>query len=57
MWPWLGVERLDAANVKRWMLESLDRVHYFVPGDRLRVIAALEIYLRARVGSVFEGAA
>jgi hypothetical protein len=37
------------------MLTNLDRTHFFLPGDRAQVRAALEIYIRARVGSVFEG--
>lgn len=57
MWPWLGVAQLDAATVKSWMLANLDRAHFYAPGDRLEVIAELEVYIRARVGSVFEGAA
>jgi hypothetical protein len=57
MWPWLGVDTLDAATVKPWMLTNLDRVHFFVPGDRLEVVASLEIYARARWGSIFEGPA
>lgn len=57
MWPWLGIGSLDAATVKRWMLSELDRIHFFVPGDRLEVLASLEIYVRARWGSIFEGAA
>lgn len=57
MWPWLGVQGLDVATVKRWMLNELDRIHFFVPGDRLEVLASLEIYVRARWGSIFEGAA
>jgi hypothetical protein len=38
------------------MLASLDRIHFFMPGDRPQVRAALEVYVRARIGSVFEGA-
>jgi hypothetical protein len=57
MWPWLGIESLDASTVKSWMLQNLDRAHFFVPGEHREVIAELEVYVRARVGSVFEGAA
>lgn len=57
MWPWLGVHEIDESNVKDWMLRHLDRFHFFVPGDRLEVVAELEVYVRARVGSDFEGAA
>ena len=55
LWPWLGIEYVETARIPDWMLASLDRIHFFVPGDRPRVCTALEIYVRARVGSVFEG--
>jgi hypothetical protein len=37
------------------MLANLDRMHFFLPGDRVQVRVALEVYVRARVGSVYEG--
>jgi hypothetical protein len=57
LWPWLGIQDLDAEVVESWMLTNLDRFHFFMPGDRAHVRTALEVYVRARVGSVFEGAA
>ena len=57
MWPWLGVDELTEINVKTWMLRNLDRIHFYVPADRKEVVAELEVYIRARVGSMFEGAA
>jgi hypothetical protein len=57
LWPWLGVESLSAATVKDWMLANLDRWHVYVPGDAPAVLSALEVYARARMGSVFEGSA
>ena len=56
LWPWLGIQHLDAAIVESWMLTNLDRFHFFMPGDCAGVRAAMEVYVRARVGSVFEGA-
>ncbi len=55
LWPWLGIKHLDADSVENWMLTNLERTHFFLPGDRVQVRTALEIYVRARVGSVFEG--
>lgn len=55
LWPWLGIAELDRATVKPWMLANLERTHPFVPGDRREVLAELEVFIRARVGSVFEG--
>ena len=36
-------------------ISTLAQSHFFPPGDRAQLRAALEIYIRARVGSVFEG--
>ena len=55
LWPWLGIDHIDAETVGRWMLDNLDRTHFFMPGDLAEVRAALEVYVRARVGSAFEG--
>ena len=40
-----------------WMFANLDRMHIFVPDGHPMVAASLETYMRARIGSVFEGAA
>lgn len=55
LWPWLGIEDIDAGTVEEWMLTNLDRIHFFMPGDWAEVRSSLEVYVRARVGSVFEG--
>ena len=57
LWPWLAVESLNMGNVKSWMTNNLDRFHFFVPSGHELVVAELEVYVRARVGSIFEGAA
>ncbi len=57
MWPWLGISDLEETTVKSWMTSNLDRAHWFVPAGRQEVLSELEVYIRARVGSVFEGAA
>lgn len=57
LWSWLGIQAVDQASVRAWMLSSLDRYHFLVPADQPAVLHALEVYIRARVGSVFEGAA
>lgn len=38
------------------MLADLDRTRFFIPGERPHVRTALEVYIRARVDSVLEGA-
>ncbi len=57
MWPWLGIDVIDDSSVKPWMLKHLDRAHFYLPAGHDLVLASLEMYIRARVGSVFEGAA
>jgi hypothetical protein len=57
VWPWLGIGSLDAATIKPWMLANLDRLHIFVPAESANVLPVLEMYVRARIGSVFEGSA
>jgi len=56
LWPWLGIQQIDAPAVEKWMLDNLDRTHFFMPGDQMAVRDTLEVYVRGRVGSVFEGA-
>jgi hypothetical protein len=56
LWPWLGIEGLSVDSVGGWIRTNLDRTNFFLPAGRLRVLATLEVYIRARVGSVFEGA-
>ena len=55
LWPWLGIDKLDRANVKLWMLGNLDRLHIFMPAGSRDVLPVLEMYVRGRIGSVFEG--
>jgi hypothetical protein len=56
LWSWLGIDHIDANKVEDWMLTNLDRIHFFMPGDRQELRDALEVYVRGRVGSIFEGA-
>jgi hypothetical protein len=57
LWRWLGIEHLDETTVKAWMLTNLDRINIFVPAESPLVLNELEKYVRARIGSVFEGSA
>jgi hypothetical protein len=56
LWPWLGIKNLTVASAGDWIRANMDRTDFFVPGGYPQVLAALEVYIRARVGSVFEGA-
>lgn len=57
LWPWLGISGRDARDIKRWMLGNLDRMHIFVREPSRELLTTVELYVRARVGSVYEGSA
>jgi hypothetical protein len=57
VWPWLGITQLDEAGANPWMLSNHDRLHIYVRAGALVVLASLEMYVRARIGSVFKGSA
>jgi hypothetical protein len=57
LWPWLGVAHLDASSVYGWMKANLDRANIYVNPEGLDQLPNLEMYVRAHVGSVFEGSA
>jgi hypothetical protein len=50
-------EALDPTSVRAWMLTNLDRFNIFVPESSVDLLPFLETYVRARIGSVFEGSA
>lgn len=47
----------DAANIRSWMIANLDRMHIFVRPPSSELLTSVELYVRARIGSVYEGAA
>jgi hypothetical protein len=53
LWRWLGIRHLDEASVGEWMLNSLDRTHFFIPMGHPRVRDTLAVYVRGTAGSVF----
>jgi hypothetical protein len=57
LWPWLGIVHLDVSNVREWMLSHLDRANVYVPEGNAALIPDLEMYVRGRLGSVYEGSA
>lgn len=57
LWPWLGIDNVDASTVRQWMLANLDRTNVYVPAASTALVPSLEMYIRARLGSVYEGAA
>jgi hypothetical protein len=57
LWPWLGITAEDTASIRSWMTANLDRLHIFVRQPSPEFLTTLELYVRARVGSVYEGSA
>jgi len=58
LWPWLGIDHLDAPTVRDWMLTHLDRANIYFPAASVELLPHLEMYVRARLGgSVYEGSA
>ena len=57
LWPWLGITAEDAADIRHWMTRNLDRMHIFVRQPSPEFLTTVELYVRARIGSVYEGSA
>lgn len=57
LWPWLGITAQDAAGIRLWMTANLDRMHIFVRQPAPELLTTIELYVRARIGSVYEGSA
>lgn len=57
LWPWLGITAEDAADIRSWMIRNLDRMHIFVRQPSPEFLTTVELYVRARIGSVYEGSA
>jgi hypothetical protein len=50
--PWLGITAADAASIRSWMTVNLDRLHIFVRQPSPELLTTVELYVRARIGSV-----
>lgn len=57
LWPWLGIGAEEAADIRSWMMARLDRLHIFVRDPSPELLTTVELYVRARIGSVYEGSA
>jgi hypothetical protein len=57
LWPWLGITAQDVAGIRLWMTANLDRMHIFVRQPAPELLTTIELYVRARIGSVYEGSA
>lgn len=55
LWPCLGDLDIASDSVGEWMKQHLDRDHFFTAGEDRDLPSMLEVYLRARLGPVFEG--
>ncbi|CAN5881477.1 hypothetical protein BH24ACT15_BH24ACT15_05270 [soil metagenome] len=55
LWPYLGIEGLDATTVGEWIKNNTERDHFFVPAGAAAIMPILETYVRGRLAPVFEG--
>lgn len=53
LWPYLGIEGLEDAG--EWIKCYCDRDNFYLDAAYTNLLAHLERYIRATVGSVFEG--
>lgn len=54
-WRYLGITEISEPKVRSWIEENTDRDNFYLsPGDA-SCLSRLEIYLRGRLGPVFEG--
>jgi hypothetical protein len=57
LWPWPGITAKDAASIGSWMTVNLNRLHIFVRQSSPELLTTVELYVRVRIGSVYEGSA
>ena len=55
LWPYLGIHSLGDRNVGSWLRDHTDRDHFFLSSVDARLVISLERFVRASLGSVFEG--
>ena len=54
LFHFLGIDSLPA-EIGGWIRESTDRDNFFVNGNQPKILSFLEVYMKARLGPVFEG--
>lgn len=58
LWPFLGITEFNSKTGENWIREHTDRDHFFIDSDDASYfLYPLELFIRGRVGSVFEGSA
>ena len=54
LFGFLGIDSLPV-NIGDWIRKNTDRDNFFVNGNRRTLLSPLEVYMKARLGPVFEG--
>jgi hypothetical protein len=56
LWPYIGYSA-DIQNIGEWIRKNLDRDSFFVSScdDHNNLIALLEVFVKARLGPIYEG--
>lgn len=57
LWPWLGISAGYTVDIKSWMTANLDRMRIFFRQPPPEFLTTAELYVGARIGSVYEGSA
>ena len=55
LWPYLGIPEVDQSGIRRWIEENTDRDNFYLAAADMALLGKLEVYLRGRLGPVFEG--
>lgn len=53
-WPYLGITEMSEASVRSWIQENTDRDNFYLSASDAPWLGRLEIYLRWRLGPLFE---
>ena len=54
-WLYLGITEISEASVRHWIEENTDRDNFYLSARDTSNLSRLEVYLRGRLGPVFEG--
>lgn len=55
LWDYIGFKKSEFGDVGDWIRQYTDRDNFYIPEATKELIQLLEVYLKARLGPVFEG--
>jgi hypothetical protein len=54
-WLYLGITEISESKARSWIEENTDRDNFYLSASDASHLSRLEVYLRGRLGPVFEG--